>query len=87
MDFALTAAVLIVLHNLDGDEIIVNPEYITVLKPTHDTKGTSNTLVARGGKCVVGIGSGKFITVIEDCSTIRQAMQQEEKRPGWKFTP
>jgi len=81
MDQTLLAVVLLVLHNVDGDEITVNPDHIVTLIPSHEhRKGTPNELIAKGIKCVVGLANGKFVSVVESCATIRQSMQQEEKR-------
>jgi len=74
------AVVLIVLHSVDGFEIIVNPEHIAILRPTSEAaKGTPNQLLTKGVTCVVGLSDGKFISVTETCATIRDAIDQSNK--------
>lgn len=80
MNPALAAVVLIVLHNVDGDEITINPEHVVVLHPTteSDRQGKPNTLVTKGVNCVVGLSNGKFISVVESCATVRAAMEKAQ---------
>jgi hypothetical protein len=75
----LAYLILIVLHNVDGEEISINVEQIVVLKHTKESTGGTNALIAGGHKCVVGLTNGKFIGVVEDCGTVRQAIRQAQK--------
>jgi hypothetical protein len=51
---------LVVLHNADGREIIINPAEVT-------------TLQRHGGSApMVNFADGKFTTVIESCETVRK---------------
>jgi hypothetical protein len=78
----LAAAVFLALHNVDGDEIVVNTEQIVTLYPTHEvTEGKPNSLMAGGLKCVIALTDGKRVSVVENCATIRQSIQQHEGRP------
>lgn len=73
----LLALTLIVLHSIDGFEIFINPEQIIILRPTSEAaKGTPNTLIAKGHACVIGLTDGKFVSVVEDCGTVRDAINQ-----------
>jgi len=77
MNHILVAAALIVLHNVDGDEIFINPEHITVLHATKEaSKGTKNQLVTGGVNCVVVMSTGKFMSVLEDCAEVRKMMEK-----------
>ena len=80
MNTILAAAAFIVLHNVDGDEISVNIEQIVTLHHTKESKGATNTLIASGTKCVIGLANGKIVSVVEDCGTIRQSVKQEAQR-------
>jgi hypothetical protein len=72
----LAAVVLIVLHNVDGDEIFINPEHIVALYPTKESKqGGPNQLITGGVNCVVTMDTGKFMSVIESCSVVRKQME------------
>lgn len=76
----LAAVVLIVLHNVDGGEVTINPEHVVVLQPTKDENlGTPQRLMAPGPKCVIGLSNGKFVSVVEDCGLIRQAIREATK--------
>lgn len=76
----LAVVTLIALHNVDGDEIMINPEHIAVLQITKETQGKGkNKLVASGHKCVVILDNGRVIGVIEDCRTIRQAIREAKR--------
>jgi uncharacterized protein YlzI (FlbEa/FlbD family) len=78
--FTTIAIVLIMLHDVDGHETLVNVDHIVSLHSTSETTGQRNTLVAKGIRCMVGMSNGSRIAVKEDCTTVRQAIQQEEKR-------
>jgi len=79
----LAAVVVIVVHNAQGMELFINPEQIAVLHPTAEGAGTApkNTLVVGGVNCVVGLASGKFYSVVEDCPTIRRMMEGSPPPP------
>ena len=76
MNHLLAAAVLIVLHNVDGEPIFVNPEFITMLYPTKEGRGTAkNQLMTSGVNCVITLTTGKFFSVIEPCQDVRKMME------------
>lgn len=76
MDWILAAVTLIGLHNVDGDEILVNAEQITTLHHTKESQGGSNKLVSGGHNCVIGLTNGRMISVVEDCGMVRQAIRE-----------
>jgi uncharacterized protein YlzI (FlbEa/FlbD family) len=72
----LLAAALILLHTVDGYEVIVNPAHITSLHPSSEAnRGPPNTLIAKGVRCVVGLSNGKFYSVVEECPAVRQMVE------------
>jgi hypothetical protein len=76
------ATIFLALHNVDGDEIVINVEQIVALYPTHEAaEGKPNTLMAGGLKCVIALSDGKRVSVVEQCSTIRQSIQQHQDSP------
>lgn len=82
MDWLTVASLLIALHNVDGEEILVNPTYITTLHPTKESMSKGpNSLITKGVNCVVGFSNTKFISVVEDCETIRKAMDTANEPP------
>lgn len=71
------ATLLIALHEAGGGEIEVNPEFIVSLRPTTEgAGGERNTLVAPGANCVLALGNGKHISVLETCETVFHLIQQ-----------
>ena len=76
----LVAAALIVLHNVDGTEVLVAASQIVALQATNEggARGNprSNDLIARGHHCVVALTNGKFVSVVETCEAIAQAMEK-----------
>lgn len=75
----LATAVFIMLHNVDGDELLINIDHIIMLQLTKEAKGGVNELISGGNKCVIGLDNGKFISVVEPCGMVRQAIRQAEK--------
>jgi len=74
----VASIVLVVLHNVDGDEILVNVDHIIMLQHTKESKGGTNELISGGNKCVIGLENGKFISVIEPCGMVRQAIREAQ---------
>lgn len=71
---------LIVLHNIDGDEVSVNPEHVVALSHTREaSKGMPNQLITSGAKCVISLSNGKMVSVVEGCGMIRQAINEADK--------
>lgn len=83
MNIVLAAVVLIVLHNVDGDEISINAEHVVTLNYTSEAVGSHstkpNSLIAKGHKCVIGLSNGKMISVVEECGMVRQAIREAQK--------
>ncbi len=66
--FIFVVTALLVLHDVDGQVIYVNPDHVVLLHPTHQ-------LVAEGVNCVVGLVNGKRVSATEDCATIRKMIE------------
>ena len=77
--FTLARVVLIVLHNVDGGEVSINPEHVVALNHTSEASGRSNQIIAGGHKCVISLSNGKFVSVVEDCGMVRQAINEANK--------
>lgn len=67
---------LITLHAPNGLSISINPTEIATLR---ETKGEGSTLMVDTVRCVVGMSNGKWVSVIETCEQIREAIKQAEK--------
>jgi len=68
---------LIVLHAVDGREVSIAAEQVTSLTAAKDDK--PNALLAESVRCVVNLADGKFITVAEKCSVVRQLIEENTK--------
>jgi len=73
----LTAVAVIMLHNVEGMELLISVDHIAVLHPTKEGAGKApkNQLVVGGVNCVVSLSNGKYFSVIEDCASIRKMME------------
>lgn len=71
---AIAAALqLIVLHQVDGREVIINPAQITSLHAA--LPGKPNRVVVPGARCLVGLVDGKFAAVLETCAAVRALIE------------
>jgi uncharacterized protein YlzI (FlbEa/FlbD family) len=64
----------IVLHGLDGREIVINSHEITVMRGKQEGKH-----LAPGGECAISMADGHFVTVKETCDEIRKKIEELEK--------
>jgi uncharacterized protein YlzI (FlbEa/FlbD family) len=64
----------IVLHGLNGREIVLNPNGITVMRGREDGRH-----IAPGGECAISMSDGKFVTVTETCDEVRAKIEAMEK--------
>jgi len=69
MGFILAAISFVILHNIEGLEVAINPEQITSLTHARDTEGRK--LLVDGVRCAVGLTNGKFISVVEECDEVQ----------------
>jgi hypothetical protein len=59
---------LVIVHGLDGHEIIVNPQAVTSLQSprSHDHHFTEKA------RCFISLADGRFVNVVETCDTVRE---------------
>jgi|tagenome__1003787_1003787.scaffolds.fasta_scaffold20732033_2 hypothetical protein len=67
---------LVVLHQVDGYDIALNPAHVVHLRETAEEAGHANRLLARGAHCVVGLSNGKIIAVRESCQEVRRLLER-----------
>jgi hypothetical protein len=65
------ATIFIVLTLLDGEKVDVNPSDIVTMRPSGDQMHPD-------ANCILTLLDGKFLSVVEDCVTVR-AMTGEGK--------
>jgi hypothetical protein len=80
MNDILLALTLIVLHTVDGYEVFINPDEIVMMRPTSEAaRGTRNEVVVTGVYCLIGLTNGKFVSVVETCPVVRDAINQTNR--------
>ena len=68
--------VMVALHNVDGEEMLLNIDHIIMLQHTKEAEGRGpNQLVGTGNKCVIVMINGK-VGVVEPCGMVRQAIRE-----------
>lgn len=66
------AVQLIVLHRVDGQEVVVSSSHVTSLRTP---AGPLDRLAPSGSRCLVGLTDGKFVSVIETCPAVRKLLE------------
>jgi hypothetical protein len=72
MKLVVVVITLVQLTGPDGKQRIdINPTEVTSIREPH---GVDQGHWAKGTNCLVVMADGKFITVSEDCATVRQRL-------------
>ena len=66
---------LVLLHGPAGQTIEINPDQVVTLREPRADEGH----FPKGTRCVVNMTDGKLNVVREDCSTIRDMIEEAEK--------
>lgn len=69
----LIALHLVLLHTVDGREVLVNPEQVTSIQAHKE--GEENKVLVDTVQCVVGFTNGKFVSVVEHCDKVKQLLE------------
>jgi hypothetical protein len=77
----LVALRLIELHGPEGQRIFINPEEVTSVR---EPRGLAQGHFPRGVRCLIYLTNRNFITVTEDCDTVRQRLQQTGDSHAWQ---
>jgi len=67
----LLAAHLVTLTGPNGQAIILNADQVVSMRTRRD-----DDHFAKGVKCLIHTSDGKFVTVLEDCDTVREAFDR-----------
>jgi hypothetical protein len=73
----VVASGLIVLHAPDGHELFVNASEITVL---HQRLAPGESRYTEKASCLINTTDGKFITVIESCLVVLDALKHAQQQ-------
>ncbi len=72
----LAAVQLILVHMLDGREVLVNTAAITRLMPGRPDDDPKRILV-KGVHCVLFFANGSYLSVTEGCPKVRELIGKE----------
>lgn len=73
MTIALVALQFIVLQTLDGRNVHVNPSHVVSLGESPDQR---RGVFPEKVHCIVAMLDGKFITVEENCDSVRRRLEE-----------
>jgi hypothetical protein len=71
----IVAFKLVLLHGPGGQMIEINPDQVVTLREPRADEGH----FPKGIRCIVNMTDGKLNVVQEDCSTIRDMIEEAEK--------
>lgn len=74
--FHLVAAVFVALTAVDGVEVFVSIDEISVLRPNNEAQGKPNQLITPGAQCTVGMTNGKYFAVRESCVEVQRLIDR-----------
>ena len=70
---------LIVVHRLDGGQVLINPDAITSM---HSPMAPGpRKLLIEGAQCAIGLYDGKIISVRESCAQVRRLIHDATRMP------
>ena len=72
----ICAAMLIALHSVDGYEVNVNVDLITIMRGKKDNAGSA--LFTEGVNCLIHTSDGKYVTVVETCETVMSLIRGKQ---------
>lgn len=73
------ALTLITLHSPAGQEIHINPFYVSSLRSSVRPAGDDDRLYTDRANCLVGMLDGKNISVSESCTAVREMIERAER--------
>jgi hypothetical protein len=72
----IVATGLVAFHAPDGHEILINPAEITVL---HQRLAPGEKRYTEKASCLVNTTDGKFVTVVESCLQVLDAIKHSQQ--------
>jgi hypothetical protein len=74
----LVGLALIVLHRVDGGEVLVAPTHVTSMHSKAPTSA-QNKLVTHEARCVLWLADGKQLLVLEPCEKVKNLMKKDNQ--------
>jgi uncharacterized protein YlzI (FlbEa/FlbD family) len=66
----------VLLHTLDGRDIYLNPGFVVSASEAREEDDPKKLMTAKV-HCLISLLDGKFITVEEDCDSVRRRLQDQ----------
>jgi len=73
MTYLAAGLLLVLLHRLDGGEVLINSRHVTSL---HSQALPHRKLYPVTAHCVVGLLDGMRLSVLEPCGTVRKLLDE-----------
>lgn len=75
MDVWQIVGTLLVLHMVDGRELIIAPAQITTMHEARSDDDPRRDLT-KGIRCAIMLTDGKYVSVVEECHDIKQRIEE-----------
>jgi len=72
---AAALVALVILHRVDGGEVLVAPEHITSMH-SKALGGARDKLITGEARCIIWLSDGKLLSVLEPCEKVKQLMNE-----------
>ena len=72
---AAVLVALVILHRVDGGEVLVAPEHITSMH-SKALGSARDKLITGEARCIVWLSDGKLLSVLEPCEKVKQLMNE-----------
>lgn len=75
----IAAMSLVVLHRVDGGEVVVAPEHITSMH-SKALGSARDKLITGEVRCIVWLSDGKLLSVLEPCDRVKQLLDEAARK-------
>ena len=72
---AAVLVALVILHRVDGGEVLVAPEHITSMH-SKALGSARDKLITGEAHCIIWLDDGKLLSVLEQCDRVTQLMNE-----------
>ena len=72
---AAVLVALVILHRVDGGEVLVAPEHITSMH-SKALGSARDKLITGEARCIIWLSDGKLLSVLESCDRVKQLMNE-----------
>ena len=72
---AAVLVALVILHRVDGGEVLVAPDHITSMH-SKALGAARDKLITGDARCIIWLSDGKQLSVLESCDRVKQLMNE-----------